>query len=166
VRSPIRAAQLLIVLPWFLAGCEGASWTLIVSPDGIGSSGGVIFLHVESGTSSAYREDDQTFVGGEQVIRDAATWETVWREHRPGTAPPAVDFTSQMVLAVFMGPQSLGCDSASVNVASVTRAGQGLEVVVDEHHPQGGEECRSNPYDFVSCTRTPGPVSFVRRSVP
>jgi len=167
VRSPLRAAHLWLFLSLILvgvvgSGCGDAAWTLIIaSGGGLEDSGLVVFIHIENGESSGYRQDDETFFG--EVIRDAATWRSVWSAHRPSSPPPPVDFVRDQVLAVFMGQQSLGCDEAGVAVESVTRQGEELEVVIEERHPDGGAGCRSNPYDFVRCARTAGPVSFVRR---
>jgi hypothetical protein len=123
----------------------------------------VVFIHIESGETSGYRANDETFFGEEVVIRDPQTWRTVWSAHRPSTSPPPVDFVREQVLAVFMGQQTLGCAEAAITIESITREGEELQVVIDERHPDGGEECQSSPYDFVRCARSPGPVSFVRR---
>ena len=37
------------------------------------------------------------------AVTDAAAWEKVWREHDAAAPVPAVDFTKESVVAVFLG---------------------------------------------------------------
>ena len=166
VCAVFRTAQLFLLLTVAALGliglgCEGASWLVAVSNNGLGTTGLLLFVHIEQGETSGYRAEDENFIGEELVIRDAAAWARLWQAHRPGTVPPRIDFAREMVLAAFMGRQDLGCDAVGIRVASVTQAAQQLEVVIEEARPDGGEECRANPYDFVRCARTGTPVSFV-----
>ena len=143
------------------AGCEDASWLVVISNNGFESTGPLLFIRIETGETSGYRQEDEAFYGEELVIRDAATWETLWRAHRPGYSPPRVDFEREMVLAAFMGPQNLGCEAAGVTIRSVNQERDRLAVEVEEARPAGGEECQSNPYDFVRCARSAAPVAFM-----
>ena len=42
------------------------------------------------------------------VARTAAEFEALWKKHAPGQTVPTVDFTKQMVLAVFLGTRPTG----------------------------------------------------------
>ena len=52
---------------------------------------------IDKGTES--NVDDAKTV----VVRDAAAWKKLWQGHAPDRALPAVDFSREMVVAVFMG---------------------------------------------------------------
>ena len=52
---------------------------------------------IDKGTES--NVDDAKTV----VVRDAAAWKKLWQGHAPDRALPAVDFSSEMVVAVFLG---------------------------------------------------------------
>lgn len=156
-----RFIPLLIGLGFISSGCEDASWLVVVSTGGFESTGPMIFVHVEQGGTSGYREEDESFIGDELVIRDWVAWEALWSAHRPGSRPPVIDFEREMVLAAFMGRQNLGCDGLGITVQSMVQREDRLEVVIEEARPDGGEDCRANPYDFVRCARSTMPVSFV-----
>jgi hypothetical protein len=55
---------------------------------------------IDKGTES--NVDDATTV----VVRDAAAWKKLWQGHAPDRALPAVDFSHEMVVAVFMGSRT------------------------------------------------------------
>ena len=40
------------------------------------------------------------------VVRDAAAWKTLWQGHAPDRDLPAVDFSREMVVAVFLGSRT------------------------------------------------------------
>jgi hypothetical protein len=40
------------------------------------------------------------------VVRDAAAWQKLWHGHAPNRALPAVDFSKEMVVAVFLGSRT------------------------------------------------------------
>lgn len=51
----------------------------------------------------------------EVVIRDAAAWSALWAEHsKTGSAAPPVDFSRNMLVAVFQGSGNPGCGSFDV----------------------------------------------------
>jgi hypothetical protein len=51
---------------------------------------------------------------GTAVVRDRAAWEALWRSHAGDTALPAVDFSRNMVIAVFTGTAPDGCHSTEI----------------------------------------------------
>jgi len=55
------------------------------------------------------------------VARTPEEWETLWRRHAPDRRPPAVDFSREMVVAVFLGSRPTA--GFSVEVVSAAVAG-------------------------------------------
>jgi hypothetical protein len=49
------------------------------------------------------------------VVKDDAAWTRLWNEHAPDRAKPAVDFTSHMVVGVFMGNGPSSCYTTSID---------------------------------------------------
>ncbi len=106
------------------------------------------------------------------VIKDAAAWEMIWAQHVSapvvvgGQAPalppaPKVDFTRDMVVAVFMGGYGNGC--FHVNVQGVVKAADKVSVRVMRFEPGRTAICTANmtnPYDIVVTPRSDLPVEF------
>ena len=57
----------------------------------------------------------------EVVVRTAAEWSALWKQHSPGQKPPAIDFTRSMVAGVFLGSRPSG--GFAIDVTSVQRDG-------------------------------------------
>ncbi len=103
------------------------------------------------------------------TVRTAAEWEDLWSTAtapvQPATDPPAVDFTSRMVLVVALGRRATG--GFDVRIGSVFEDGERLYVVYTETSP--GEGCLttqafSAPISAVSVPSSGKPVNFVRRT--
>jgi len=61
------------------------------------------------------------------VVRTEAEWTTLWQQHAPGQPRPAVDFSKEMVVGVFMGSRpNAGFSTA---VVSATAAPSGALIV-------------------------------------
>ena len=98
------------------------------------------------------------------VIRDpvayAKLWNTVAAEMAPIPAPPAVAFSSEMVLAICLGP---GPSGRAVGLRSVERLGDEIVVTYGVREGKaGGPETRSGPCAIVSVPRTDLPVTWRR----
>jgi len=100
------------------------------------------------------------------VVRDNATWHTVWASIWSGTAPmpatPNVDFTKEMVIVAALGSRSTGGYSIVVDSAMATSAG--LVVWIGTSSP--GARCVttqafSAPVDVARIQRIDEPVGFV-----
>lgn len=90
------------------------------------------------------------------AVLDQAAWAELWNQHVAGYAPapalPAVDFGTQMVVAVFLGERANGC--ASVAISGVASNGAALQVAYQEGKP---------PADNVSCAQVvSAPAHLVR----
>jgi hypothetical protein len=95
------------------------------------------------------------------VVRSAAEWETLWRQHNPDSPRPEVDFRTDMVLALFLGSRPTA--GYAVNFASVTSAGDTLIVRYRESKPPPGTisaQVLTFPFHMVVMAARPGPVRF------
>lgn len=98
-----------------------------------------------------------------EVIRDEATWKTVWAELREGSAlpaePPAVDFARDMVILAAMETQ--GCVSR-VTIRGVARQGQELIVDLLEAPPAPNCVCivSERPVHLIRLQQSDLPVRF------
>src|SRR5262249_6401860 len=55
------------------------------------------------------------------VVRTPTEWDALWREHQPAAAKPAVDFSKEMIVAVFGGSRP----TSGFEIAIVGAAEQG-----------------------------------------
>lgn len=92
---------------------------------------------IDQGTRAQFAE------GTQRVIRDQETIETFWRQlHANADAaasPPAIDFSTEMVLAVVLGERPTG--GYSVDIASVTRNTNPTVVRAFVTEVQPGSDC-------------------------
>lgn len=100
-----------------------------------------------------------------QVIRDSAEFSTFWSEHAaifaPVPAQPAVDFSSNMLVAVFSGTKRSG--GYSVDVIRVDEYPDFVDVAVE--HTEPGSSCvttsaLTQPHHVVSIPAIEKPVVF------
>lgn len=111
------------------------------------------------------RQSNPSQSGGQirEIIRDEATWRTVWADLQRDTSlpatPPAVDFGRDMVLVAAMPTQS--CVS-SVTVESIERVGDELLVRLLESPPEPGCNCITSerPFHAVRLERSPLAARF------
>jgi hypothetical protein len=100
----------------------------------------------------------------EAVVRTAADWNQVWRDHAgPGSEAPAVDFESSMVVGVFLGARNTA--GYTVEITAVEPDGAGLVVKYMETKPARGTilaQVITTPFHLVSVARADGPVRFER----
>jgi len=100
----------------------------------------------------------------EVVVKTAADWETLWREHSfDNVARPPVDFAKVMVVGVFLGSRNTG--GYGVTIVSVEQAQDALVVRYTEKRPDRGAmvaQVITAPFHLVSVPRFEGPVRFER----
>ena len=100
------------------------------------------------------------------VVRDATAWAALWAQHTSNIFPPppvpAVDFSTKMVLAVFLGSRENGCYSVAI-----TRVHIETSSTMVEYHgviPLPNAICPlviTNPSHIVAIPVTSTPVQFV-----
>jgi hypothetical protein len=99
------------------------------------------------------------------LIKDEASWARLWAEHTAGRSPapalPKVDFTSKMLVGVFLG------DTGSCRTVAIPHVVAGtisVKVEVDERSLQTFDVCPAvvtQPMQVVAIDRTEIPVEFV-----
>lgn len=101
------------------------------------------------------------------VIRGPAEWSRVWRKHAVDLrgkegAEPTIDFTREMVIAVFAGEVSL---DTRVTIIKIVQEKQRLRVLYRIGTPQPGpaplDLTAATPFHIVRLTRSSYPVAFV-----
>lgn len=101
-----------------------------------------------------------TDAGGIVLVQDATRWNALWAAHDPWqSTPPSVDFTQDVVLAVFAGRRSTS--GHSIQVTNLNLSVATLDVRTFEVAP--GRNCNvlfviTQPFDFVRVPR----VEFLR----
>ncbi len=121
----------------------------------------VPFATVAAGTASGIRTI--TLV----VIRSPAEWTRVWHKHTAGTqgkdtAEPTIDFTEEMVIAVFAGEVSL---DTRATIIKIVKEKQQLRVLYRIGTFQPGptplDLAAATPFHIVRLARSLYPVAFV-----
>ena len=137
----------------------------------VGNNGSVGFSTVAGGAYSW-----RTGSPANLVIKDSAAWLALWAQHTdmpvavgaepaPRLALPAVDFSRDMVLAVFMGGFGSGC--YSIGVQSIVKLDTKLQVNVLRTEPGTGAICTlamTSPFHMVVLARSELPVEFVTQT--
>ena len=85
------------------------------------------------------------------VVRDAAAWRALWQQHAPDRPLPAVDFSKESVVAMFMGSRNTA--GYAVTIISTTEGGGALIVKYRETRPQAGgvtAQVLTFPYHIVA----------------
>jgi hypothetical protein len=113
--------------------------------------------------------DSQSGITAERtvVVKDAAALEKLWAEHgKNRSTPPAmpkVDFTRQMVLAVFGGWKPTSCESTGI-----TRVSSGGDRIVVNYEDRAlptlnvCAQVLASPMQMVVVERSDAPVEFVK----
>jgi protease stability complex PrcB-like protein len=99
----------------------------------------------------------------EVVVRTAAEWTALWKQHALDRPRPAVDFTRSMVVGVFLGSRPTG--GHSVEITRIDREGTDLVVTYRERRPAASDivtQVITMPYDLVTIEPFAGPVRFIR----
>jgi hypothetical protein len=94
-----------------------------------------------------------------------AEWTTLWKKHNFDKPAPAVDFSKEMVVAVFMGSRPTAGFSVAI-VSAAARDGK-LVVTYKETLPAPGgvrAQILTAPYHIVAAPKSTLPVVFEKQS--
>lgn len=107
------------------------------------------------------------------VVRTDAQWRALWSRHAGSQEAPAVDFSKEMVVGVFLGQRRRAGYSVELKVVELPgfcdETGSqpaSLLVIYAEKKPQGGSvaaEVVTTPYAFLKVPKRPA-VQFERQS--
>jgi len=124
----------------------------------------VVFILLTQGNHSGISTFTQT------VVSSSDEWAALWRRHAAGTmistVPPAVDFSRNMVIAVFFGKGPAGRRTA---ISDIVERGSQLVVLLQMIGPPGPESeglPQITPFYVVQLARSPMPVVFMRAKIP
>jgi hypothetical protein len=102
------------------------------------------------------------------VIKDKATLAALWLEHAgAGTPVPDVDFSSQMVVGVFLGSKPNAC--YGTNIDTVSTDGSRITVRHTDSTPAMGVMCAmhvASPAELLVLGRSDLPVEFAGGNMP
>jgi hypothetical protein len=97
------------------------------------------------------------------VVRTAAGWTALWRQHAPDRPRPAVDFARDMVAGVFLGSRPSA--GFAIDVVSAREEHGNLVVRYRESSPGPGAvaaQVITSAYCIVALPRRDGEVRFER----
>lgn len=97
----------------------------------------------------------------EVVVRSSTDWNALWKEHGSTQPVPAVDFSKELVAAVFLGSRPTG--GFSVEVVGARVEGDALIVEYVEQRPGRGSivsQMLTSPFHIVKLPAHKGPVRF------
>ncbi len=117
----------------------------------------LLLATVAQGAMSGIEEPRQA------VVRTAAEWQALWKEHAPGQAAPAVDFAQSMVVAVFLGSRPTA--GFEVEITAVRQEGGRTVVDYVEGRPPPDAltaQVLTSPFHIVRARRATGEVEFRR----
>jgi hypothetical protein len=126
-----------------------------------GADQGVVFATLVIGSHSGMRSHIN------MVARTEAQWRALWQQHAAGTQPPprrpAVNFSNEMVIAVFAGPSPA---RTQINVETITILRNQLKVSVRRTFDPSNREFNltggpDTPYHIVRLPRSSLRVVFV-----
>ena len=97
------------------------------------------------------------------VVRTAAEWNALWRQHAPDRPQPKVDFAREMVVGVFMGSRPTA--GFAVEISGTRDEGGLLVVQYRETRPARGlvsAQVITSAYHIVALPTRSGDVKFER----
>ncbi|HEV3485198.1 MAG TPA: protease complex subunit PrcB family protein [Vicinamibacterales bacterium] len=95
------------------------------------------------------------------VVRTAADWAELWKEHTGTANPPAVDFTRTMVVAVFAGMRPSG--GYAVEITQIEKTDAAIVVTYRERKPGPDDittQALTFPFHIVRTDAHAGDVTF------
>lgn len=116
------------------------------------------FTTIDQGAHSGLQQPSHA------VLRTWEQWATLWAQHvGPSAVPPSVDFSTEMVIAVFIGRRSTA--GYEVEITQVLLTDQGLRVTYRERTPPAGALVRpvlTAPFHIIRLPRSDLPVDMLQ----
>lgn len=112
---------------------------------------------VEKGAESMVEAQRQV------TVRDGAEWTTLWHAHSWDRPEPAIDFSREMVVGVFMGTRPTA--GFAIEIVGVRASATGVIVDYRETTPDRGAitaQILVSPYHLVAIPKRTGTVTFER----
>ena len=97
------------------------------------------------------------------TVRTLTDWQAVWKAHSPTEKLPVVDFSTSMVVGVFLGTKP--SDGYEVEIVGVHTDGDALVVEYAQRQPKRGAmsaQILTQPYHLVAVPKHADPVRFVQ----
>lgn len=97
----------------------------------------------------------------EVVVRSNAEWTALWKDHGSSQPVPTVDFSKEMVAAVFLGSRPTG--GFSVEIVGTRAEGDALVIEYAERRPGRGDivsQVLTSPFHIVKLPAHKGSVRF------
>jgi hypothetical protein len=119
----------------------------------------LLFVTVAQGAMSNVEESRQV------VVRTAAEWQALWKQHDPDRAAPAVDFAQSIVAGVFLGSRPTA--GFEVDIVAVNVEGTRTVIEYVERRPPPDAfvaQILTSPFHVVRLARTAGSIEFRRRA--
>ena len=95
------------------------------------------------------------------VVRSADEWTALWKDHARSAKAPAVDFSREMVVAVFLGTKPSG--GYSVEIAQIEKRDNEVLVTYRERQP-GPDDivtmALTSPFHIVRTEAAAGKITF------
>jgi protease stability complex PrcB-like protein len=135
-----------------------SSWLFVNGMNAIGMQSGASLRILDKGAQSNIDSPRQV------VARTAAEWTALWKQHDSDKPAPAVDFSREMVLAVFMGSRPTA--GYSVEITSVDARDGGIVVSYHETAPPRDAitaQILTSPYYMVAVSGHKGEVRFEKK---
>jgi hypothetical protein len=105
--------------------------------------------------------ESQVDVQRQVTVRDATEWTSLWHAHAWDRPEPAVDFSREMVVGVFMGSRPTA--GFAIEIVGYLEAGNGVVVRYRETMPGRGTltaQILVSPYHLVAIPKRTGVVTF------
>ena len=114
-------------------------------------------------TSIAKGDKSGQEIARQVVVRTPAEWAALWKDHALVEKVPAVDFTKDMVVGIFLGTKPSA--GHTVEIVGVRMEEKDLIVEYVQRQPGRGTmaaQVLTEPYHLVSVSQHPGTVKFVQ----
>ena len=105
---------------------------------------------------------------GTQIYRDQGEWTLLWEKNwsifnssGEKTSPPSIDFSENMVIAIFYGKQSSACPNLDDIIRSVSKKSDRLEVELGVVNLEGPCDAISWPSIMLKVEKSDLPVMFI-----